>query len=225
MRAGKILEEQAQAAQAVGGHEVGVVEEGDQTCLGFGAGVRDVRAVEGVGLPEFVGVGLGEGQPVAAFAVAAGLEQVEAFDQPGEGVGRDPVAGEHALLDAQAVEQRACRGLAMRLGQDGADGLEQHLAEQDRERAATPAAPPAAGAKHALAAEPLPVSAAGIVAQKAAVAIQRAAPAAVGAALRLEGKSCSRSSSASRTKRYGGLDMPPCWPKRRASVASFCARH
>ena len=78
----------------------GVVQEGDEAGLHFGAGVGDVRAVERVGLPQLVGVGLGESEPMLALAIAVGLEQLEVLHQPREGVRRDLRAREHALLDA-----------------------------------------------------------------------------------------------------------------------------
>jgi hypothetical protein len=113
---------------AVAAHARGVVHEGDEAGLDLGVGARaagDVGAVEGVGLPELVGVGLGEGLAVAALAVAFGFEQLEAFDEAGEGGGRDLGAVEQALFDAEAVEGGAGGSLAVGLGEDGAEGLEE----------------------------------------------------------------------------------------------------
>lgn len=105
----------------------GVVEERDESGLHLRAGVLDVRAVEGVGLPKLVGVRLGESEPVLALAVAIGLEQFEAFDQPGKRVRRHLRADQDTLFDAQPVEQGAGRRLAVGFGQDRADRFEQFL--------------------------------------------------------------------------------------------------
>jgi hypothetical protein len=47
----------------------GVVQESDEAGLDGSAIDLDVRAVEGIGLPHFVGVGFGKGQPLFAFGL------------------------------------------------------------------------------------------------------------------------------------------------------------
>ena len=93
----------------------GIVQEGDEPGLHRRAVDVDIRPVERVGLPHFIGVGLGEGQPVFVGAVLVGLEQFVLLDQPAEGVGRDLRTGEQALLRCTAGRARPasafCRGL------------------------------------------------------------------------------------------------------------------
>ena len=68
------------------------------------SGEAEVGAVEGVGLPEVVGVGFGEGE--SAFWEVGGVwfEEVVFFDGAAEGVGGDLVTAKVALFDASAVE-------------------------------------------------------------------------------------------------------------------------
>ena len=91
-----------------------VIQEGDEPGLHGRAVDLDIRAVERVGLPHFIGVGLGKGQAVFVGAVPVGLEHFVLLDQAAEGVGGDLGAGQQTLLDAQPVEQGAawafCRG-------------------------------------------------------------------------------------------------------------------
>ena len=77
----------------------------------------------------------------------------------------------------------------------------QHRGEIERDRATATAPPAAVGAEGALAARSLGVGALRIVTQDAAVAIQRATSAAVGAALLLERKSSVCNAGSSRTNR------------------------
>jgi hypothetical protein len=93
----------------------------------------DERTVEGVGLPHFVGVGLGKGQPVLVPAVVLRLEQFVLLDHPPERIGRDLGSREQPLLNAQAIEQGQRRGFAVGFGLHFAEGLQQvfqrHLAD------------------------------------------------------------------------------------------------
>ena len=84
--------------------------------------VLDVRAVEGVSLPHFVGVGFGEGQALLVFGVGLWLEHVELPDDTAEGIGSDLGTGEQAQFDAQAVEDGELGGAAD-FGQRSIDGL------------------------------------------------------------------------------------------------------
>ena len=83
----------------------------------------DVGSVEGVGLPHFVGVGLGEGQALLVGALGVGLEQFVLLDDAAEGVGRDLRAGEQALLDAEPIEDGQSGALPWSLGSTSCDGL------------------------------------------------------------------------------------------------------
>ena len=83
---------------AVGDDAGGVVDEADEIGLdGFAAqaGVQ-IGAVEGVGLPEVVGVGFGKGEAGFGAVVAEGFEEVELFDDATEGVGGDLFAADEA---------------------------------------------------------------------------------------------------------------------------------
>ena len=85
----------------------GVVDEADEIGLdGFAAqaGVQ-IGAVEGVGLPEVVGVGFGKGEAGFGAVVAEGFEEVELFDDATEGVGGDLFAAD------EAAARRATRRL------------------------------------------------------------------------------------------------------------------
>jgi hypothetical protein len=77
----------------------------------------------------------------------------------------------------------------------------QHLGKEDRDGASAAAAPPAVGAKGALAARSLCGGGGGIVTREAAVTVQRAPLAAVWAALLLERKSSAFNAGSSGTKR------------------------
>jgi len=91
----------------------------------------------------------------------------------------------------------------------------QYLGQEDGDGATAPAALASIGAKGPLTAGPLPVGVLGIVAHQAAVAIQRAATAAVRAALPLERKSAVCNAGSSRTKRMRGGEesIPASCPK------------
>ncbi len=102
----------------------GVVDEADEIGLdGFAAqaGVQ-IGAVEGVGLPEVVGVGFGKGEAGFGAVVAEGFEEVELFDDSTEGVGGDLFAADEAAADAFAIDDGDVAGLAVEGGQDGFDG-------------------------------------------------------------------------------------------------------
>jgi hypothetical protein len=101
----------------------------------------------------------------------------------------------------------------------------QYAREKNREGAPATAALPAVGAKGALAAGPLLVSGGGVVARQAAVPIQRAALAAVRAALRLERKNSALNAWSSRTKRTQEGGIWPCCPSATAPAELFYARH
>jgi len=101
----------------------GVIEEGNETGLDGDALDLDIRAVEGVGLPHFIGVGLGKGQPVSISRVGLRLEHFILVDQAVEGGAGNLGAGQQALLDAQAIEQRAFGSAAMDFGQHGINGF------------------------------------------------------------------------------------------------------
>ena len=60
--------------------------------------------MEGVGLPEVVGVGFGEGEAAFWEVLGVGFEEVVFFDGTSKGVGGDLVTAEVALFDAGAVE-------------------------------------------------------------------------------------------------------------------------
>lgn len=82
-----------------------------------------VRSEHGVGLPHLIGVCLGEGQSALALACMLGLEQFVLFDQPAESRGRQPLAREQALFDADAVNGLLVDAPGMETGQDRVDGL------------------------------------------------------------------------------------------------------
>jgi hypothetical protein len=89
----------------------------------------------------------------------------------------------------------------------------QHVAKKDGEGAPASAAPAAVRAKHALATVALAVDAIGIVARETAVPVQRAASAAVRAALLLERKSSACNAGSSATNRTHTGRIPPLLPE------------
>ena len=100
---------------AVGDDAGGVVDEADE--IGFDgfaaqAGVQ-IGAVEGVGLPEVVGVGLGKGEAGFGAVVAEGGEKIELVDDAAEGVGGDLFAADEAAPDALAVNDGDVAGFAV----------------------------------------------------------------------------------------------------------------
>jgi hypothetical protein len=100
----------------------------------------------------------------------------------------------------------------------------QHLREIQRYGASAPAALAAVGAVGALAAGALRVCLVGIVAQNDAVAVQRAALAAVGAALLLERKSSLFNAGSSRTNRTQEGGMRRLMPERIPWSRAFSQR-
>lgn len=90
----------------VGDDAGGVIDEGDEEDLdGFVVSREaEVGAVEGVTLPEVVGVGLGEGEPPFGQVGRVRFEEVVFVDGAPESIDRDLITPEVALLDAGAVE-------------------------------------------------------------------------------------------------------------------------
>ncbi len=73
---------------AMGDHTRSVVNEADEVGLDgwLPESVGEVGTVQGVALPEVVGMGFGKGQPRLGAAVVGGFEQVEAHNVPAKGV-------------------------------------------------------------------------------------------------------------------------------------------
>src|ERR1043166_9769144 len=65
-----------------------IVEKGDQACLDRAAFDLDIRAIERVGLPHFIGVSFGESRTDLVGALRLGLEQLEGVDQTIKGGAR-----------------------------------------------------------------------------------------------------------------------------------------
>ena len=99
-------------------------EEGLDGLLEFGV---EIRTVQGVALPEVVGMGLGKCQPRLGAGFVGRFEQVETVDVPAECVRRDLGALEEALLNAGAVHLGNVILLAVEGGQDLLDGFQQTL--------------------------------------------------------------------------------------------------
>jgi hypothetical protein len=112
---------------AVGDDAGGVVDEADEE--GFGGvafvAVGEVGAVHGVGLPEVVGVGFGEGEAGFGCCRITGLEEIEAVDDAAKGVGGDLGALEEATVDAGAVDFGDVVFFAVKAGHDLFDGFEE----------------------------------------------------------------------------------------------------
>jgi len=110
-----------------------IIQEGNQPGLYRRAVALKIGAVEGVGLPHFVGMGFGEGQADLVGALRIGLEEFVLFDNAAEGVGRDLRAGQQTLLNAQAVEQsrtgRLAAGFWKRLLHGLRHVFQRHLAD------------------------------------------------------------------------------------------------
>jgi len=91
------------------------------------SGEAEVGAVEGVALPEVVGVGFGEGE--TAFGEVGGVrfEELVFVDGATEGVGGDLITPKVALFDAGAVESLDVEGafgvLAGAAGSEGWKGF------------------------------------------------------------------------------------------------------
>jgi hypothetical protein len=100
----------------------------------------------------------------------------------------------------------------------------QHLGKNQCHGAPASAALAAVGAEGALASCALRVCLVGIVAQNTAVAVQRAALAAVGAALLLERKSSVCNAGSSRTNRTQERGMQGLMPERRGTRRAFSKR-
>ena len=60
--------------------------------------------MEGVGLPEVVGMGFGEGEAAFWEIGGVGFEEVVFFDGAAKGVGSNSITTEVALFDTSAVE-------------------------------------------------------------------------------------------------------------------------
>src|SRR5580658_9166424 len=94
-----------------------VIQESNEPSLNRRAVALNIRAVEGVGLPHVVGMGLGERQAHFVGALHIGLEQFILFDNAPEGGGRDLGTGQQTFLNAQAVEQTRTGRFAMSFGE------------------------------------------------------------------------------------------------------------
>lgn len=96
----------------IGDDAGGVVDKGDEEdllgCGSFGGvgpvEVAEVGSVQGVDLPEFVGVGFGKGETAFRVVGLFAFEEVVFVDGAAEGTRCDLVAAEVALFDAGAVE-------------------------------------------------------------------------------------------------------------------------
>jgi len=97
----------------------------------------------------------------------------------------------------------------------------QHAGEKKRKGAPATAAPAAIRAESTLPACPLRGGVLSIVARQAAVAVQRATPAAVGAALLLERKSSAFNAGSSATKRTHAGRIRRCCLKATAPAEPF----
>ena len=97
----------------------------------------------------------------------------------------------------------------------------QHSGEIQRHGASASTASAAVGTESTLATRMLPVGLVGIVAQNAAVAIQRSTQAAVGAALLLERKSSVCNAQSSRTKRTQEKGICPLMPQPHLPSRAF----
>src|SRR5437773_1633004 len=71
---------------AVTADAAGVIEQSNEAGLEGRALVLNVRADERVGLPHFIGLSFGEGQPQFAGAVRIGFEQFVSLDDAAKGV-------------------------------------------------------------------------------------------------------------------------------------------
>ena len=78
---------------AVATDAAGVIDESDEAGLDGRALELDVRAVEGVGLPHFIGVGFGKSQALFVFRLGLGLEHVELFDDAARRCWEPPASG------------------------------------------------------------------------------------------------------------------------------------
>lgn len=124
-----------------------------------------------------------------------------------------PVKGFHGKKRAEGFRRRLQRRARRQAGQQSCEQRRadtvpwQHRREIHRQGSSATAAPAAVGAKSALPAGALPVGALRIVPLDQAVAVQRATPATVGAALPLERKSSVCNAGSSRTNRTleGGI--------------------
>jgi hypothetical protein len=87
----------------------GVVDEGDELGPDVAGATADVRAVHRVGLPEVVGVCLGEGEPFLVLGLGLRLEQL-AFSRCAGRCGGNLLSLEQAALDAGPVDGRHVRG-------------------------------------------------------------------------------------------------------------------
>jgi hypothetical protein len=81
--------------------------------------------VEGVGLPEVVGVGFGKGEAPLGCGVGEGFEEFVAVDVAVEGGAGDLFAAEESALDAGAVDGSDVVFFAVEGGEDLLDGFEE----------------------------------------------------------------------------------------------------
>ena len=104
-----------------------IVQEGDEAGLDGDAFDPEVRAIKGVGLPQFIGVGLGESEAYLVGGLRFGPEHFVLVDQAVKGGAGHLGGGEQALLDAQAIEHGVFGGADVDLGQYGVNGFLNHL--------------------------------------------------------------------------------------------------
>lgn len=101
----------------------GIVNESNESGLGRGSVVADIRAKECVGLPHFVGVSFGEGEADFARSLGVVLEHFVLLDESAEGVGSDLCACEQTFLDRKAVKQSGGGVFAVSFGKDFAESV------------------------------------------------------------------------------------------------------
>jgi hypothetical protein len=83
-----------------------IIEEGDEAGLNRGAFDLDIRAIERIGLPHFIGVGFGESQTDLVGALRFGLEQFEGVNHTLKAGTRHLGTTQESLLDAEAIKDR-----------------------------------------------------------------------------------------------------------------------
>ena len=105
-----------------------VVNEADEVGLdGLFESVGEVGTVQGVALPEIVGMGFGKGQARFGAGVVGGFEQIETVDVPAKSVRRDLGAPEQSLFNATPVNLGDVILFAVEGGQHLLDGFQQML--------------------------------------------------------------------------------------------------
>jgi len=110
---------------SVATNAAGIVEESDEPGLDRGTLVLKARTNERVGLPHFIGMGLGESQADFVRAFGVGLEQLVLLDHAAEGGVGDLRAGEQPLFNTEAIQHGPAGIPAVELWQHFADGVHQ----------------------------------------------------------------------------------------------------